>query len=98
MDILIEAEDLNLDTYLVEDFPSANARGISLFNAEDLTGTASFLGRDFKNPIQFSSIRHLILTQQLLPKRMASTFTLHLSTRKPKSCLLKQKSVLIRLM
>ena len=56
MAILIEAEDLNLDTYLVEDFSvietddntiTANAQGISLLGASDLTGTASLSADEF---------------------------------------------------
>ena len=56
MAILIEAEDLNLETYLVEDFSAiktddntttANAQGISLLGASDLTGTASLSASEF---------------------------------------------------
>ena len=51
--LTIEAEDLNLDIYLVEDFSalnpgvSADARGISLHNSSGLTGTASFSASDY---------------------------------------------------
>ena len=46
--LIIEAEDLNLDTYVLEDYSaldpgaSVDAWGISLHNASAFTGTASF--------------------------------------------------------
>ena len=54
--VSIEAEDLKLETYLVEDFSAietddntttANAQGISLLGASDLTGTASLSASQF---------------------------------------------------